>query len=59
MEKQKCVICRKDFYGFGNNPNPIKSEGVCCDNCNFSKVIPARLNQFERKEEKNKTIPKP
>lgn len=38
-----CCICGKEFTGYGNNPDPVKSEGQCCDECNASVVIPARL----------------
>lgn len=44
---RRCVICGivlpKGEYG--NNPEPIKpfSSGVCCNECNMSQVIPARL----------------
>ena len=41
--KEKCVICSELIIGFGNNPEPIKKNGKCCDNCNSHKVIPARL----------------
>ena len=27
----------------GHNPAPLKNNGVCCDFCNITKVIPARL----------------
>jgi hypothetical protein len=37
-----CSICKKDFSGYGNNAHPV-AEGDCCDNCNISAVIPARL----------------
>lgn len=43
MEKKKCCICGKVFIGWGNNPYPIKKDGVCCDSCNHEKVIPARI----------------
>ena len=43
MEKHICCICGKKFEGYGNNPTPVKEDGVCCDECNFGKVIPARL----------------
>jgi hypothetical protein len=42
----------KEFRGisnliaYGNNPAPIKTKNlgdVCCDECNYTKVIPARL----------------
>ena len=42
----KCCICGKDCVGFGNNPEPIKDKGLCCDECNRTKVIPARLNRI-------------
>ena len=45
----KCVICDKPSMGYGNNPEPVRqySEGRCCDVCDWTKVLPARL---ERKE---------
>lgn len=39
----KCCICGKEIEGYGNNPEPIKSKGVCCDSCNEKFVIPSRL----------------
>jgi hypothetical protein len=53
MEKKqhrKCVICGAEIKGWGNNPSPIKSEGLCCDECNDTIVIPTRiaLNILER-----------
>lgn len=50
-EHHKCVICGKDFDGWGNNAWPIK-DGICCDECNAEKVIPERLKQLNLKEEK-------
>ena len=38
-----CVLCDTDFTGFGNNPGPLAAEGLCCDACNFTAVIPARF----------------
>ena len=38
-----CVICEENSVGYGNNPQPIKDEGKCCDKCNFAKVVPARV----------------
>lgn len=44
---RRCCICntKLPIGDYGNNPEPIKpfSEGICCDNCNRTKVIPARL----------------
>jgi len=44
----------KHTYCYGNNPDPIRdSEGKqfdeddeCCDNCNSTKVIPARFKEM-------------
>lgn len=43
---QKCCICGKEFFGYGNNPWPLKPNGKCCDKCNIM-VIKTRL--IERK----------
>ena len=40
----KCVICGEEIEGkYGNNPDPIRSEGRCCDTCNFKYVVPYRI----------------
>ena len=46
--KFKCCICGQQFIGFGNNPWPIskKENDRCCDTCNATKVIPARLQNM-------------
>ena len=43
-----CVLCGEPFEGYGNNPEPCKpySAGKCCDSCNMTKVIPARLSMI-------------
>ena len=43
-EKHICCICSREFYGHGNNPEPVEDfrKGVCCDDCNIDAVIPAR-----------------
>lgn len=40
-----CSICGKRFKGFGNNPAPVTNgeNDRCCDVCNESIVIPARM----------------
>lgn len=45
----KCCLCGKEFEGYGNNPWPIAEEGECCDECNNTKVIWARLVELRRK----------
>jgi hypothetical protein len=45
-KKLVCSICGNVIEGYGNNPAPIKTKSVtdvCCDECNYTKVIPARL----------------
>jgi len=55
QELQDCVLCEgkiwpqinpedgKPFWGGGHNPAPLADEGKCCDWCNKTKVIPARI----------------
>jgi hypothetical protein len=38
-----CCICGEESEGYGNNPDPVRSSGECCDACNRKFVIPARL----------------
>ena len=44
--EKTCCICGKKFKGYGNNPWPVAEEGTCCDECNLSKVIAARLEMI-------------
>ena len=44
-KNKKCVLCPKDYEGFGNNALPVK-EGMCCDLCNSGVVIPARFKKI-------------
>ncbi len=43
-----CVLCGKMCVGYGNNPAPLASlrDGRCCDECNKTKVIRARIQQM-------------
>lgn len=40
-----CVLCDDEVVGYGNNPQPLKEDGRCCDTCNSTKVIPERLKR--------------
>lgn len=54
-EVKVCCICGEKFKGWGNNPWPVVEdpEARCCDYCNDTKVIPARIEQmFATKESK-------
>ena len=58
-EHHKCVICGKEFDGYGNNAEPVKP-GICCDECNAKQVIPARLKGMGKgltESEEKKEIP--
>ena len=51
-----CCLCggglghHGDNLSFGNNPEPLgqKKGDRCCDNCNFTRVLPARLKQMKQ-----------
>ena len=45
--KYTCCFCGRPFYGYGNNAEPVIANGVCCDECNLKKVIPARIKQLK------------
>jgi hypothetical protein len=57
-----CSICKRPFYGYGNNAQPVNN-GRCCGECNDMVVIPARMidmgisfNSEKRKEDDNGVV---
>lgn len=42
QSKSVCCICQREYEGYGNNAEPVAA-GRCCDACNMSVVVPARL----------------
>lgn len=46
-KKEVCCICGEELDGYGNNPEPYKQSGKCCDACNLKFVIPARLEELQ------------
>lgn len=44
----RCCFCDKSLRPHEcNNPEPLATDpDVCCDHCNYDKVIPARLEQI-------------
>lgn len=45
-----CSLCGENFIGMGNNPEPLKDvEERCCDVCNDTKVIPARIRDLQKR----------
>ena len=51
-EKQICCLCESKFFGYGNNAEPLFENGRCCDNCNFTKVIPFRIAVLTNREKR-------
>jgi len=43
-----CCLCDKEYTGYGNNPAPVAEEGRCCDECNTTQVVPARLASVKK-----------
>ena len=50
-ETGTCCLCGKEYSHFGNNPWPLtdKEDDRCCDECNDTKVIPARISRIANK----------
>ena len=47
--KMICCICETPIIGYGNNAEPL-AVGRCCDDCNFTKVVPFRINTLINRE---------
>lgn len=41
-----CCICGNKIKGYGHNTAPA-AEGRCCDDCNKSIILPARMLKYE------------
>jgi len=48
FEFYTCVLCKKDFEGYGNNPIPLAKNGECCDKCNED-VIKSRIKEVHKR----------
>lgn len=48
----ECCICGKICTDWGNDPWPVieAEDARCCDECNATVVVPARLERLRRKE---------
>lgn len=51
-----CCICGADYGRYGHNPDPVKSSGRCCDTCNATVVIPARLSMMGFRSEEDEIM---
>jgi len=50
MDLTLCCFCKKDVGPYGNNPFPVAEEGLCCDSCNISIVVKARLDHLNSED---------
>jgi hypothetical protein len=48
-----CVICGRRFSEFGHSAQPVK-HGRCCNVCNDTYVIPARLAAARKQNEEDR-----
>jgi len=44
-EVKVCIVCGYTYEGWGHNAQPVK-DGRCCDLCNDTEVIPARVERL-------------
>ena len=47
QNQNKCIICGDSYRGMGHNAEPVK-DGRCCTDCNYLKVIPARMDLIQK-----------
>jgi hypothetical protein len=58
----KCSICKKEIpvkeggWSQGNNAEPV-NDGRCCDDCNMSVVVPARLAELSGRQDAEEEEP--
>lgn len=50
--KQKCCLCGKKIDGYGHNAEPV-SQGRCCTECNYVKVLPARIALVHQQQKRS------
>ena len=50
-EPKICCICGRPIENYGNNPWPVVEDPdeKCCDVCNYTEVIPARLTRLRER----------
>jgi DNA-directed RNA polymerase subunit RPC12/RpoP len=42
----KCCLCGDTFKGYEDNAQPVRNEGVACDECNTKIVLPQRFRKW-------------
>lgn len=53
-EKLVCVLCGEEIDGYGHNPQPLADTGRCCSDCNATRVIKTRIENYKRYMEHEK-----
>ena len=43
----ECVICKKEYYGYGHNAAPVE-DGKCCDKCNKCIIVYLEEQKYEK-----------
>jgi len=46
-----CCFCQEDAGEYGNDPSPLLESGRCCDRCNLTVVLKARIERSVQNEE--------
>lgn len=45
-----CCFCDKIYSGFGNNAEPVKPGGVCCNECCLNIIVPVRMVELAEQD---------
>lgn len=54
LHKFTCCICKKQITNeWGNNPYPVSNKGKCCEYCNRTIVLPARIKNLMNNQKSN------
>ena len=54
-EKHICSICGDEYFGYGNNAQPV-NDGRCCDECNLNIVVPYRIYLMREKDREDESM---
>ena len=46
-----CCLCGNKYWGWGNNAWPLDNDGRCCDYCNATRVVIARIREMKQNKE--------
>lgn len=51
QDKERCCLCGGKIEKGGCDPYPIAEEGRCCHACNWTVVLPKRIELSKRENE--------